>query len=359
MKTILALSSLLLAAALLAAGPAAAQPAPLPPAQSYKSPFADPGWEAPANTLGGKSDADIWRQVRRGTQGNVSIPDKRAGVMIQDQGSVWRAWRNGPISTYGVRALAGMVGLLALFYLVRGRIRIDAGRSGRRILRFRLIERIGHWLTAGSFIVLGLTGLNVLYGKHWLMPMIGQETFAAITNVGKIVHNWTAWAFMLGLAMIFVMWVRNNLWDRYDWNWIRHGGGLFSKHSHPPAGKFNFGQKLIFWAVILGGVAVSASGLNLLFPFTFGPYGDLPGLQLAQLAHASTALALTVVILAHIYIGSIGMEGAFDAMGSGMVDENWAREHHSAWVDEQFGAPPPAPTPPAPTGHAPGTAPAE
>lgn len=338
--------------AVLVTGAASAQQAPVPgPQQTYKSPFADPDWQAPANTLGGKSDGEIWRQVRQGMQGTVSIPDKRAGIMIEDDGSVWRAWRNGPISTYGAWAMAAMIGVLALFFLVRGRIRIDSGPSGRRILRFKLIERVGHWLTAGSFILLGLTGLNVLYGKHWLMPVVGQDAFAAITQIGKLIHNWVAWAFMLGLVMIFVMWARDNLWDRYDWTWIRHGGGLFGKGDHPPAGKFNFGQKLIFWAVILGGAAVSLTGLNLLFPFTFT---DMQGLQLAQLAHAGTALLLTVIILAHIYIGSIGMEGAFDAMGSGMVDENWAREHHAAWVEQQYGTPPKAPS-----GPAAGAAPAE
>lgn len=321
--------ALLVAVALAAAAPAAAQ--------DYQSPFAEKAWQQPSNTLGGKSDGEVWRGIREGRPGNVTIPDKRAGVMIQSQGWEWRNWRNGLLSTYGLWGLVGMVGLLALFFLVRGRIRIDAGPSGRRILRFTLIERIGHWLTAGSFILLGLTGLNLLYGKHWLLPLIGKDAFATTAEIGKFVHNWTSWLFMAGLAMIFVMWVRDNLWDRYDWGWLIRGGGLLRKGSHPPAGKFNFGQKLIFWAVILGGVAVSVTGLGLLFPFT---YTTLQDLQLLQIAHASTALALTVIILAHIYIGSIGMEGAFDAMASGMVDENWAREHHAAWVDQRHGRPP-------------------
>ncbi len=342
------ISAVLAAAFLAVAAPASAQQAPTPAPQvtPYKSPFADPDWEGPANTLGGRNDAEVWRDIREGARGYVSIPDKRAGVMIQDAGSEWRAWRNGPVSTYGVWAMAGMVGLLALFFLVRGRIRIDSGLSGRKILRFGLAERTGHWLTAGSFIILGLTGLNIMYGKYWLMPVIGKESFAAVTNYGKLVHNWVAWAFIIGLVWIFVQWARDNVWDRYDWGWIKKGGGLWHKGDHPPAGKFNFGQKVMFWAVILGGAAVAVTGLNLLFPFTFT---ELQGLQLAQLAHAVSALVLTTIILAHIYIGSIGMEGAFDAMGSGMVDENWAREHHSAWVEQRRrerrrgGGPGPAP----------------
>lgn len=325
-------------------GPAAAQqaPAPAPQATPYKSPFADPAWQGPANTLGAKSDAEVWKQIRQGAAGRVTIPDANAAVMIQTRNTDWRDWRNGPLAFWGKWALAGMLGMLALFFLVRGRIRIEAGPSPRRVLRFTLIERVAHWIAAGSFILLGLTGLNILYGRQALMPLIGQDAFATVAAAGKLIHNWVAWAFILGLAMILVLWTRDNLWDRYDWNWIRHGGGLLRKGDHPPAAKFNFGQKTMFWAVILGGGFVAVTGLNLLFPFAVT---DLEGLQFAQLLHGAAALLLTTLMLAHIYIGSVGMEGAFDAMASGMVDENWAREHHSAWVE---GRPPAAMPPPAP-----------
>lgn len=299
---------------------------------------APPAWaqslDAPPNAAGASSDSEIWRSIRLGEPGLVTIPDKKAGVMIQSEGEIWRARRNGPLSNYGIWGMAGMLGVLAAFFAVRGRIRIDSGPAERKILRFKFIERFAHWLTAGSFIILGVTGLNVLYGRYFLKDAMGPEAFAAMTAWGKLAHNWVAWAFMAGLALILVLWVRDNIWDRYDWNWIRKGGGLFKRGVHPPAHKFNFGQKMIFWAVILGGLAVSLTGLALLFPF----YGtDLGDLQLAHLAHAASALALTAIILAHIYIGTLGMEGAYTAMTSGMVDENWAREHHSAWVEERWG----------------------
>jgi formate dehydrogenase subunit gamma len=139
---------------------------------------------------------------------------------------------------------------------------------------------------------------------------------------------------MLGILVMLVMWVIDNIPDRYDWPWLKAGGGMFDKsnHTHPPARRFNAGQKLIFWAVILGGAALSVSGIFLLFPFRFS---GIEGMQFAQLVHATVAVLMVAVILAHIYIGTLGMEGAYDAMGTGEVDLTWAREHHRAWLEEQ------------------------
>ncbi|MFT6063395.1 MAG: formate dehydrogenase subunit gamma, partial [Paracoccaceae bacterium] len=227
------------------------------------------------------------------------------------------------------------------------------------IERFKPIERFGHWLVAGSFVALGLTGLLSLFGRIALIPLFGHEVFTPIAIASKWVHNNFAWAFMVGLVLIFVMWVAHNIPSRLDLVWLAKGGGLFSKHSHPPARKFNAGQKIIFWAVIVLGGSISVSGLSLLFPFeipifahTFGVLNDLglPGLagqgplptslapheemQLAQVWHSIMGFVMMVVILAHIYLGSVGMEGAYAAMGSGQVDLNWAREHHNLWVEE-------------------------
>ncbi|PKP82819.1 MAG: formate dehydrogenase subunit gamma, partial [Alphaproteobacteria bacterium HGW-Alphaproteobacteria-2] len=262
---------------------------------------------------------------------------------------------------WGGYALLGMIGLLALFYLLRGRIRIEAGPAGRTITRFRAIERFGHWLLAASFILLGLTGLVVLFGRTALIPLFGKEAFAPIALASKWVHNNVAWAFMVALVLVAVMWIAHNIPNRHDLVWLAKGGGLFSKHSHPPSRKFNAGQKLIFWSVIILGVSVSASGLSLLFPFELPMFAKtfevinatgLPALfsmeplptelaphnemQLAQLWHGIVAFAMMVIIIAHIYIGSVGMEGAFDAMGTGEVDLNWAKEHHNLWVEEEM-----------------------
>ncbi|UUX52022.1 formate dehydrogenase subunit gamma [Nisaea acidiphila] len=308
--------------------------------------------QVPGNTLGTSSDSDFWRQVRQGQQGQVSIPDARAGVMIQSEGDNWRAFRNGPLSLYGAWALLGILILLSLFFILRGRIKVEHGLSGKLIERFNSVERFAHWLTATSFVVLALTGLNVLYGRYALLPVIGPDAFSAITIAGKYLHNYIAFAFMVGVVMMFVLWVKHNIPNRLDLVWLAKAGGLFTKGVHPSSKKFNAGQKVIFWSVILGGVSISASGIALLFPFELHMFGktfavlnmfgaNLPAdltvmqeMQLSQLWHSIVGLALIVIIIAHIYIGSIGMEGAFDAMGSGMVDENWAKEHHDLWVEE-------------------------
>ena len=202
-----------------------------------------------------------------------------------------------------------------------------------------------------SFVILALTGLNLLYGRYTLLPLLGPEAFTAITIAGKYAHNYLSFAFMAGLALSFVLWVRHNIPSKIDIDWLKAGGGIFTKGA-PPARKFNAGQKIIFWVVMLGGLSVSLSGIALLFPFqtamfakTFGLLNmigfDLPTTltmlqeqQLNQLWHGIVSLVLMTIIVAHIYIGSVGMEGALDAMNSGKVDRNWAKEHHGLWVKE-------------------------
>ena len=315
---------------------------------------------SPIGELGPNSDATLWGEVRHGEQFSVSIPDEKAGILVQSEGVRWQQARagKGPLGEWGANAIAVTIIVLAIFYVLRGRIRIEHGPSGRLVERFNGIERFGHWLLAGSFILLALTGLNLVYGREYIMPLIGKELFADVSMAGKWVHNNVAWAFMLALVMVFVMWVAHNLPRKVDFVWLAKGGGLFTKGSHPSSYKFNAGQKLVFWAVILLGASVSMSGLSLLLPYelplfakTFEVMNQLgfaviwgeplptqltpiAEMQLAQLWHAIVALAMIVVILAHIYIGSIGMEGAFAAMGSGQVDLNWAKEHHDLWVEQ-------------------------
>ncbi|MEL6962108.1 MAG: formate dehydrogenase subunit gamma [Pseudomonadota bacterium] len=308
--------------------------------------------QVPGGSLGSSSDADFWRAIRDGNAGNVSGPDAQAGVMIQSEGDLWRAMRNGPLSTYGVWVLVGMVALLALFFLLRGRIKIEGGASGHRLIRFNGFERAVHWLTASTFIVLAITGLNLLYGKYFMPGLVGPEIFGWLTYYGKVGHNYLAFGFMIGICLMFVIWLADNIPTHHDLIWVLKGGGLLVKGVHPPSKKFNAGQKVIFWLVIVSGVSLSLSGLALLFPFKFPPmfagtfalindwFGTtLPTVltpiqeqQYAQLWHAIVGVVMTAVILGHIYIGTIGMEGAFDAMGEGDVDYNWAREHHNLWV---------------------------
>ena len=319
-----------------------------PPAESHLGP------------LGSASDADLWREIRAD-----ALPDARASnrgpaakVLMQDGGMWWLNFRHGPLLTYGSLLLGVTIVLMAIFYLIRGRIRIEHGRAGITIERFKFIERFGHWLIASSFILLAITGLLSLAGRKLLIPLFGHEAFSTFAIASKWIHNNVSWAFMLGLVMVFVMWIVHNLPDRTDINWILKGGGIFGK-GHPPAKKFNAGQKLIFWAVTILGTSISVSGISLLFPFeltmfepTLALLNDMgvpqllglgtvdatltpqEEMQYAQLWHAVISFVLMAVIIAHIYIGTLGMEGAFEAMGSGDVDLEWAREHHSIWADE-------------------------
>jgi formate dehydrogenase subunit gamma len=314
--------------------------------------FAQQKGTVPGESVGNTSTSDMWRIIRRGDRGSVTLPDRQTGIMIQSEGENWRAFRNGPMSTFGVWLMGGVLVLLLVFFLIRGQIKVDNGLAGRLIERFNNVERFAHWLTASSFVALGLTGLNMLYGRYVIKPVIGGDAFSTFTLWGKYAHNFLGFAFMVGIVLILVLWIRDNLPNRQDWVWVSKGGGLFSKGVHPPARKFNAGQKIIFWLVVLTGISLSVSGLCLLFPFEFRPFGgtfallnavgfDLPTnltimqeMQLTQVWHGILSLVMIAVILAHIYIGWLGMEGAYDAMGSGYVDENWARQHHSLWMEE-------------------------
>jgi formate dehydrogenase subunit gamma len=228
--------------------------------------------------------------------------------------------------------ILGMIVLLALAYLIMGRIRIAAGRAGKKLVRFSFFERFSHWLTATSFVLLALTGLNITFGKLVLLPVMGAEAFSALAQVAKYVHNFVSFAFILGLALIVSLWIKDNLPRKVDLDWIKQGGG-FIKSKHAPAGRFNAGEKLVFWFALGAGAAVIVSGLLLLFPFYVT---GIAGMQIAQVVHALVAVVFVAVIIAHIYIGTLGMEGAFEAMGTGEVDLNWAKEHHDQWFAENL-----------------------
>jgi len=266
--------------------------------------------------------------------GRISIPDSNAGYLIKPENKSWAAMQSNTLHLVATIAVLGMLALLTVFYLVRGRIRVDSGLSGRTILRFNGVERFAHWTLASTFIVLALTGLNLIIGKTVIRPMIGEAAFGTLSGLGKLAHNFLAWPFMVALVLIVALWLLENVPNRLDLEWIKQGGGLFKKGVHPPAKKFNAGQKIIFWSVVVGGAALSVTGFMMLFPAQAGTFADW---QFYQTVHALMAGGLSAIILAHIYIGSVGMEGAFDAMGSGEVDENWAREHHALWVEEVKG----------------------
>ncbi len=311
-------------------------------------------------TLGGVSDPELWRAFRYGSADIISSdPSVTGNVVIQDGGMRWLKWRAGPVRTYGGYLLLGMLGVLLLFYLIRGKILIEGEKTGETILRFKLIERFAHWVMAIPFVLLAITGLILLFGRVALIPLFGHEVFAPIASVGKFIHNYGAWPFMLGVILSFVLWVWKNLPEKTDIAWMLKAGGLFTKGVHPSAGKFNAGEKIIFWSVIVFGVMISVTGLSMLFPFQialFSPlfealnFTGIPQLlgvgelntalapqeemQFAQLWHAIVAFIYIAIVIAHIYLGSVGMEGALSSMTKGTVEVQWAKEHHDLWYED-------------------------
>jgi formate dehydrogenase subunit gamma len=271
-------------------------------------------------------------------EGRIDIPDTKARVLIQPEGRVWDRFHETTLRWGGAVVILGMIAALGVAYLVFGRLRISAGRSGKKVRRFTAFERFSHWLTAVSFVLLGLTGLNITFGKIVLMPLIGADAFSTFSEAAKYTHNFVSFSFVIGLVLIAAIWFKDNIPRKVDIDWLKQGGG-FIKSKHAPSGRFNPGEKAVFWLALGAGAAVSVSGFLLLFPFYVT---DIAGMQVAQVIHAVIAMLFVALIIAHIYIGTLGMEGAFEAMGTGEVDLNWAKEHHDQWLAEQLAKAAPA-----------------
>jgi formate dehydrogenase subunit gamma len=286
---------------------------------------------APNPTASVVSEPKLLQQSPR-IEGQIDIPNPRARVLEQPAGRLWDHFHEVTLHWLGAIVILGMIAALGAAYLIMGRLRISKGRSGQTVSRFSAFERFSHWLTAVSFVVLGLTGLNITFGKIVLLPMIGPEAFSSVAQAAKYVHNFVSAAFVIGLALIVGLWIRDNVPQKVDVDWVKQGGG-FIKAKHAPSGRFNAGEKLVFWFALGAGVAVIISGYLLIFPFYMT---DIAGMQIAQVVHAVIAVLFVAVIIAHIYIGTLGMEGAFEAMATGEVDINWAKEHHDIWLEEQL-----------------------
>lgn len=271
-------------------------------------------------------------QQMRIISGRGTIPDAKSYNLEQPAGRDWREFHQSTLPKIGAIAILGILGLVVLFYLIRGMVRIEGGRSGRTLVRFNTFERFVHWMTATCFIILALSGLNISFGKTLLLPLMSPDAFTAWSQWAKYAHNYLSFPFTLGVVLIFLMWIAWSFPTSTDVNWLKQGGG-FVGHGHPPAGRFNAGQKLVYWIVVLGGGAVAATGYLMMFPFYGGM--DVAAMQTAQMVHGIVAMLFIAVMIGHIYIGSIGMEGAFESMSTGEVDLNWAKQHHSEWLEQQ------------------------
>ncbi len=264
-------------------------------------------------------------------QGLGTIPDTKSYVLEHPAGRDWQYFHNVTLHWIAGIAILGVLAVIVVFYLVHGSVKLEKGFSGRKVVRFNSFERFVHWMTATCFVILAISGLNITAGRSLLLPLLGPEQFTAWSEWAKYAHNYLSFPFTIGVVLIFLMWIAGNIPNRADVEWLKQGGGIVGG-KHPPAGHFNAGQKLIYWAVVLGGGALAVTGYMLMFPF----YGTtIDGMQTAEMVHGIIAALFIALMLGHIYIGTIGMQGAFEAMGEGTVDVNWAKQHHSLWLEEQ------------------------
>ncbi|HYG54505.1 MAG TPA: formate dehydrogenase subunit gamma [Burkholderiales bacterium] len=279
------------------------------------------------------NNAPVWRGVREeGKEHYTSIKGRETGVLVQSAGDTWRRIRNGPVTFYG-GWLVVIVGLIiAALYFAKGPIKLHDRPTGRLIPRFSTAEQVVHWSVAISFVVLGLSGLIMLFGKHVLLPIIGYTLFAWLTLLAKNLHNFVAPFFIVAVLAMIVMFIRDNLPKSYDFQWFVKAPRFFLKGEHIPSGRFNAGEKAWFWiGVVVLSVIVTWSGLILLFPNFDQTRATM---QEAWIWHASAAILYIAISLGHIYMGTIGVEGSYQSMRTGYVDEIWAKEHHELWYNE-------------------------
>jgi formate dehydrogenase subunit gamma len=293
------------------------------------------------------NNAPMWRAVGQGVTGTTSLPKSQApeaGNLIQPfvqypgsrwttAGEAWRQVRNNIIIPYGAALLLIALGAMALFYFSKGTIELHGQETGRKIERFTAFERSAHWSNAIAFCVLAISGIVMAYGKYFLLPILGGNLFGWLSYALKNVHNFAGPLFAVSLAVIFFTFVKDNMPSKDDMVWLLKGGGLFSG-TEVPSHRFNAGEKVVFWGgVLFLGLIVVGSGLvlNMLVP---GLIYERATMQIANMLHGVASLLMMAMFIGHIYMGTIGMRGAYKAMRHGYVDETWAKEHHALWYDD-------------------------
>ena len=273
--------------------------------------------------------AEYWRAVREGTAGYSAVTGQEANVLIQNGGQNWRELRNGPVANVGAWLVLGIIAALLTYHLITGGYKMPT-RTGRKVLRWPLSDRVLHWIMATLFIILTITGLSILWGRAVMIPLIGKEAFAAWAQVAKPIHDYLSVPFAVFFVIALLKWMHHNWPKAYDLKWILQGGGYLGG-GHPPAGFANAGHKMLYWTLVFAGGAMVVSGVFLLFP-NLGTGRE--GMQLANLIHGITALICIAFICVHVYLATIGSEGSLEGMLTGYVDEQYAINHHPLWWDE-------------------------
>lgn len=261
----------------------------------------------------------------------ASLPGRERNVLIQGAGREWRALRNGPLTQVGGWLIVLVLAAIIVFYLIKGPIRLRAAPTGRLIERFNAVERAAHWTMAISFVFLALTGIVMFFGKYLILPWLGYTGFSWLTIVSKNLHNFVGPLFIFSIVVGFLIFVKDNVLRSIDWKWMARFGGMFSGQE-VPSGRFNGLEKMWFWGgLTLLGLVMAVTGLILDFP-NWNQVRE--SMQTANVIHLIAAVLFICAAFGHIYMGTIGMEGAYRAMRDGYVDEEWAREHHSIWYEE-------------------------
>ncbi len=275
---------------------------------------------------------DLWRGVRGSVAGTTQVAGVDAGILIHAGGQDWRDFRANLLVPGAVWVFGAVFLLLGLYWLVHGTIEIPGGRSGRLIQRNTLNQRIAHWFMAVLFLFLALTGLVVLFGRELFIDILGARGFGMLAAACKEGHNLFGPLFGFALVWVFLLNMRKNLYERGDLHWLAQGGGFFG--GHESCGEFNAGEKILFWLTMLFGLTIVGSGLVFLFP-NFGQGRAL--MEQAHVIHSLVAVAYVGLVAGHIFFATLGVEGTFESISTGTVDENWARAHHDLWYAEMTG----------------------
>ena len=293
------------------------------------------------------NNAPMWRAVREsGTQpGRTTVEGAESGTLIQTfvqypgsryttAGEAWRQVRNQWIIPYGGSLLLNLLLALALFYWRKGPLGGHHADSRPSIERFTALERAAHWTNATAFVLLAVSGLVMAFGKFVLLPVIGSTLFGWLTYALKTMHNVVGPLFAVSLVIVLLTFVKDNIANAADVAWLKRGGGMLGDGHEVPSHRFNAGEKGMFWwGMMIPGLLVVGSGLvlNELIP----GYGDVRSdMQIAHMIHATAGVLMMAALMGHIYMGTIGVKGAYRAMKTGWVDEGWAREHHVLWHED-------------------------
>jgi len=274
--------------------------------------------------------AELWKKVRGADSGSTQVQSTDSAVLINSAGQDWRMLREQKLIKYSAWALLAMILIIILFYFVHGRIKLDDGYSGQKVKRWNLYSRTIHWFTAITFIILAVSGVTTLLGRMLLIPILGAEAFSYWATLMKLLHNYVGPFFSISLVLVIINWIGKALPSKDDVKWLTSGGGIIG-HAHPSAGALNAGEKIWFWIIATVGVVCAVTGLILDFA-NFGQTRE--DMQLANVLHSISAIAWMMVAMGHIYMGTIGTEGALEGMTTGEVDVNWAKQHHDLWYQK-------------------------